>query len=171
MIIVLLSAISLIQCSHEEKTEPMNQIDPRSYNLGIIGAFGEVVHAGVKQLAFSEALPPGEMDILMDEAQKIAERNGVLLYREKDLLVTDLFPADVAVGKHVLLIYRDSTLDQYMALKKEAEDLRRAGKYNGEEKKAISRRLGKLLSYPDEYINELMRSTGAIPAAPPDSIR
>ena len=132
-------------------------IDPYSYNLGIIGGFSELVDVGVKKLAFSEALPPEEMDKLIAEAEKIAERNHVKLYREKDLIVTWLFPADVAVGKDVLLIYNESTLDEYLALKAETKKLEAEGVFTGEAKFDASVRLGKLLSYPQTKIDEMIR--------------
>jgi len=40
-------------------------IDQRSYRLGGIGAFAEMVGAGVKKLALSAAMPPEEMDALI----------------------------------------------------------------------------------------------------------
>jgi len=130
--------------------------DQISYHLGNIGSFAEMVQAGVKQLALSPALPPQEMDVLMKEAQKIAERYNVQLHRESDLIVTDLFPANVAVGKDVLLIYNGTTLNQYQSLKKEKEILVQNGQYNGKSREAISRRFGRLLSYPPSRINELL---------------
>ena len=87
-------------------------IDQRSYNLGIMGGFAEVVHLGVKKLALSEVMTPEKMDDVMADAQIIAERNEVLIWRETDFLVTDLYPADVALGKHVLLIYTGDTLGE-----------------------------------------------------------
>ena len=72
-----------------------------------------------------------------------------MLYRETDLIVTDLFPADVAKGKHVLLIYKGTTLDEYLALKKRKSELVDSGSYAGEARKDIARQFGKLLSYPD----------------------
>ena len=80
-----------------------SNIDKRSYNLGILGGFSEVVRLGVKTLALSEVMSPEEMDAMMDDAAVIAERNEVMMWRETDFLVTDLYPADVADGKHLLL--------------------------------------------------------------------
>ncbi len=146
----------LLACAQKPQEEPKTLVDPRSYNLGIIGAFGEVVNAGVKKLAMSEALPPSEMDALMAEAEKVAERNHVLLYREPDLIVTDLFPADVAKGKEVLLIYQGTTKEEYLALKEEVKTSERSGMYSGKIREEISIRFGRLLSYPDRYIRELI---------------
>ena len=101
--------------------------DPLAYSLGTIGGFGELVNSGVKKLALSAVLPPAEMDRLLAAAQPVAERNKVQLYRESDLLVTDLFPADVAKGKDVLLIYQGTTKDEYLQLKADAQTTRRSG--------------------------------------------
>lgn len=129
---------------------------PHAYELGTIGGFAELVHSGVKTLALSEVLPPAEMTAMMPEAEKVAARNDVKLYRESRLLVTDLFPADVARDKDVLLIYQGGTLDQYLALKAEAEALDKAGQYTGKAREAIARRFGRLLSYPTWRINQLL---------------
>jgi len=50
-------------------------VDSRSYNLGIMGGFAEVVRLGVKELALSEVMTPAEMDALIAEQ---AELNGRL---------------------------------------------------------------------------------------------
>lgn len=131
-------------------------VDARSYNLGIIGGFAEVVRMGVKTLALSEVLLPSEMDDLWPDALIVAERNGVLLYRENDFLVTDLFPADVAEGKHVLLIYTGDTLERYRAIKSDKARLVAQGKYIGEARRDIARRFGQLLSYPQATIERLI---------------
>jgi hypothetical protein len=131
-------------------------VDARSYNLGIIGGFAEVVRMGVKTLALSEVLLPSDMDDLWPDALVVAERNGVMLYREDDFLVTDLFPADVAEGKHVLLIYTGDTLERYRAIKSDKARLVAQGKYAGEARRDIARRFGRLLSYPQATIERLI---------------
>jgi hypothetical protein len=133
-------------------------VDARSYNLGIIGGFAEVVHRGVKKLALSEVMTPAEMDDILPDAMIVAERNGVQLFRETDLIVTDLFPADVAAGKHVLLIYTGDTLEEYMALKQDKERLIEAGEYRGRARTEIARRFGQLLSYPAHVLDEMLAS-------------
>jgi hypothetical protein len=133
-----------------------NGIDEHSYNLGIMGGFAEVVRLGVKTLALSEVMDPEVMDHLMDDAEVIAERNQVLIWRETDFLVTDLYPADVAEGKHVLLIYTGDTLEQYLQIKADKQALRDAGNYEGEAREAIARRFGRLLSYPEPVIDDLL---------------
>ncbi len=143
-------------------SEPVSTsaIDQRSYDLGVIGAFGEVVSYGIKTLALSAALAPDDMAALLDEAGRVAERNGVLLHLEEDLIVTDLFPPDVATGKHVLLIYTGSTKDDYFALKADKAALEADGRYEGEARVDIARRFGRMLSYPDETIDEMLSRSG-----------
>jgi len=131
-------------------------IDERSYNLGILGGFSEVVKLGVKKLALSEVMSPQAMDAMMDDAKVIAKRNRVQMWREHDLIVTDLYPADVATGKHVLLIYTGDSLDTYLTLKHDKEALVSAGNYSGAAREAIARRFGQLLSYPEDVISELI---------------
>jgi len=150
-ICLLLMSLSLAACG--AGSPPAS---PHSNELGTIGGFAELVRSGVKTLALSEVLPPADMDRLWPEAQKVAERNQVQLYRERSLLVTDLFPADVAKDKDVLLIYQGHTLDDYLALKAEAQALEKAGAYQGRAREAIARRFGRLLSYPTWRINELL---------------
>jgi len=152
-ILYLLCAAILFSCGSPETAA----IDQRSYNLGVIGGFSEVVGLGIKKLALSSPMIPDEMDGLIDDAEQIAERNSVKLFREKDFLVTDLFPEDVCEGKDVLLIYKDTVLEEYNALKNRKKQLLESGKYTGEDRKAIAVEFGKLLSYPDEKIEELLK--------------
>ena len=145
-----------ILCLAEQSTDMNRQIDQRSYTLGGLSTFAEMVRVGVKTLALSAAVTPEQMDGLVDDAERIAREEGVLLYREPDLIVTDLFPADVSTGKHVLLIYKGATLEDYLALKKSKSELVEAGSYTGEARRDIARQFGKLLSYPDTVIEDLI---------------
>jgi catechol 2,3-dioxygenase-like lactoylglutathione lyase family enzyme len=154
--LVLRLSILLSAMACRSPQPPASQTDPRSYNLGAIGGFGELVNSGVKKLALSEVLPPSEMDRLFPEVLQVAERNHVQLYRESHLLVTDLFPADVAKGKDVLLIYQGTTKDEYLELKAEAKALEQAGQYTGKAREAIARRFGRMLSYPTWRVNQLL---------------
>lgn len=152
----LLLSLSAVLSALASPPLPPAEIDPRSYNLGAIGGFGELVNSGVKKLALSEGLEAAEMDRLFPEVLRVAERNHVQLYRESSLLVTDLFPADVARGKDVLLIYQGTTKDEYLQLKAEALALEKAGRYTGKAREAIARRFGRMLSYPTWRINQLL---------------
>jgi len=131
-------------------------MDQYSYELGVVGAFSELISAGVKQLALSVPLFPEEMDQFQVDAEEIATRHGVSIYRESDLIVTDLFPSDVASGKDVLLLYRGTTLEEYLSLKSDKVTLEKKGGYDSEARIRVSRRFGRLLSYSPREINRLL---------------
>ena len=150
--------LALLLAANQDAVAQYTQaVDERSYHLGIMGGFSEVVRLGVKELALSEVMSPEEMDDILPDAKIVAERNGVQLYRETDLLVSDLFPADVALGKEVLLIYTGNTLEKYLDIKADKENLVAAGQYEGLNRTEIARRFGKLLSYPPAVIDDLIR--------------
>jgi len=153
-LVTLFAAFFFVGALQAQGSSP--EIDQRSYNLGIMGGFAEVVRLGVKKLALSEVMTPEEMDGVMEDAMVIAKRNKVLIWRETELIVTDLYPEDVATGKHVLLIYTGNTLDEYLALKAKRAALVENGHYEGQARRDIARRFGQLLSYPDEVIDNLI---------------
>ena len=146
--IFLLSA--LVGCS------PAGEEELFAYQLGTLDGFCELVNAGVKQLALSSTMTPAEMDKFYPLAKEVAQKHGVELYREADLIVTDLFPADVAANKEVLLVYQGATKDQYLQLKADREALEKAGKYQDRARQAIARRFGRMLSYTPQGINRLL---------------
>jgi hypothetical protein len=131
-------------------------VDERSYTLGGIGAFSEMVGAGVKELALSAPMDPHEVDALLSDARRIATSHQVELFRETQFLVTDLFPRELTEGKEVLLIYRGETLEKYMALTAEKRQLQEAGRYEGAARSDLARRFGGLLSYPEAKIEALL---------------
>jgi len=139
--------------------------------LGGIGAFGEMVNAGVKKMALSAPLSSSEMDNLIEEATRVAQQNHVELYREPDLLVTDLFPAEVTKGKEVLLIYQGTTKDEYLQLKEDARKLMESGTYSGKAREAIARRMGRLLGYPPQHINKLLTANSSYRTLPDFGVR
>ena len=135
----------------------MNNIDERSFRLGGVSSFSEMVKVGLKKLALSAAMLPAELDEIEAEIRAIAKSEGIEAYREEDLIVTDLFPADVAKGKHVMLLYRGNTLEEYLALKKEKAELVDRGAYQGAARKEIAMKFGRLLSYPQSYLEQKLR--------------
>jgi hypothetical protein len=74
--------------------------------------------------------------------------------------VTDLFSAELTDGKHVLVITSAATLQEYLDLKADKEELVISGEYRGEARLDIARRFGKLLSYSDEKVEELLGDQG-----------
>jgi catechol-2,3-dioxygenase len=130
--------------------------DKNDYQLGAVGAFAEMVDAGVKKLALSAPLVPDEMDYFEREAEDVAARNGCKVFRESELIVTDLFPPDVAKGKDVLLIYKSQALEAYEQLKADQQELIQNNAYGKLEREEIARRFGRLLSYSPQKINRLL---------------
>ncbi len=132
------------------------ELDRRSYALGGIGSFAEMVDAGVKRLALSAPLSAAEMDLLIEDAERIATDHNVGIYRESDFLITDLFPADLTEGMDVLLICNDKTRQEYMELKAAKQSLVESGAYEGDARRQIAVQFGHLLSYSDEKIDALL---------------
>ena len=146
-----LTVFLLFSCANND-----SKTDKFSYNLGVIGAFSELVNSGTKQLALSATLTSEEMDAFIGEAYEVASKHNVSIYRESDLIVTNLFPADIAKDLDVLLLFQGTTLDEYHALKAEIENLESEGTYNLEAQIEISRRFGRMLSYSPRKINTLI---------------
>lgn len=134
--------------------------DSHSYHAGITMAFAEVVGAGCKQLALSATYSHEYAKEMMAATEYAAEEYNVVLHGESDLLVSKLFPADVAKDKTVILIaHNQGVLDEYAelkALKRESNE-----KGNPDELEfEIARRFGKLLSYDDASIERLLSKHG-----------
>jgi hypothetical protein len=169
VLMVLVFSLTLAACAQDrsdvgaadQSGEPV--IDTRSYRLGGIGCFAEMVAVGVKRLGLSAAMEPAEMDLLVEEAERLATENGAEIWRERDFLVTELFTAELTEGKHVLLLYTGDTLQAYLDLKVDKERLLDRGAYSGEARREIARRMGRLLSYPEETIERML--SGSVPRA------
>ena len=142
-----------IGCSGGAETADLESrewtLDMQSWHQGTFAVMGEMVDYGVKKLALGAALPPEEMDLVVDDAIRIAGNHNVQVYREDDFLVTDLFSAELTDGKHVLFFCHESTFQEYQALKADKERLEESGEYQGEARTEIARRFGRLLSYPE----------------------
>jgi len=132
------------------------ELDPLSYAIGNFSTFAEVVNIGLKKMALSQALSSAEMDDLEREARPIADERGVKIYREADFLLTDLFPPSATADKEVLIIYSGDTLNEYFALRAKKDQLVANGDYEGAARREIAWAMGKLLSYPDKKINQLL---------------
>ena len=77
--ILFFSAACILYC---RRTIRMNtQIDQRSYTLGGLATFAEMVRVGVKTLALSAPVTPEEMDSLVEDAERIAPERGIALPR------------------------------------------------------------------------------------------
>jgi hypothetical protein len=121
----------------------------------MINCFVEMVACGVKKMAISPPVSPQDYELVAEASDKIVEGFGIKSYLEKSLLITDLQPAEFTEGKWAILYYeKDDVLNSYLDLKKRKHELEQSGQYDEKARKEISREFGRLLSYPDEKIDE-----------------
>jgi hypothetical protein len=119
-------------------------------------AFAEVVGAGCKKLALSSPYSREMAAKMVPITEYAANEYNVKLMVETDLLVSKLFPRDIAKNKTVILIAHDqSVLDEYLMLKQLKKDSNKKGNPNVLEME-IAQRFGSLLSYDEKTINRLL---------------
>lgn len=157
LLLTVMSFASPFAAAEEAQTPWSQAVDLWSYRLGVISAFAEMVNVKVKKLALSSPLSPLEADALIKAATDIAAQHRVQVYREPDLLVTDLFPASISEGKQVLILYQGDALNDYLELKQRSQKLVAAQRYSGQARYDIATELGRLLGYPDRVIRQLIR--------------
>ena len=134
-------------------------LESEAYQLGIktgaLAAFCEAALTEAKAMSFSSAYSPEEYEILSSEAEKYAEKYGVHLYLDKELLKTELFKKVKTTGKWVYIIYKDKlVLKKYLSLKAKKNRLVKTGKYSYNARMEIAKELGRLLGYSEKYINK-----------------
>jgi hypothetical protein len=136
------------------------KIDRISFQLGMINCFVEMVACGVKKLALSPPLLPGDYQKIQQASEKIVKGFNIQSYLEKSLLVTDLQTPDFTKGKWSILYFRSNdVLESYLELKKKKEELEAAGKYDKAASKEISMEFMRLLSYTEDVIEEKLSKT------------
>lgn len=137
-----------------EKAEEL-KIDRISFQLGMINCFVEMVACGVKKLALSPPVSPEDYEKIKDSSEKIVKGFGIKFYLEKSLMVTGLQSAEFTRGKWSILYYDDDeVLNQYLSLKEKKQELEKLNKYDKKAEEEISRAFMRLLSYPEEKIEE-----------------
>ena len=136
-----------------------HQIDEYSYHLGAADAFCEMVRSGLKKVALSHPCDTKEMrDSFLEDFDVLCKKYGVHYYIEDATIITDLFPASANKGKHQVLFYKnEKDLQAYLHLKEIKESALVSGKYD-DVRHEIALGWGKLLSYPEEGIERLIRN-------------
>jgi len=130
-------------------------IDKISFQLGMINCFAEMVACGVKKLAISPPLKPEDYEKISKFSDDIVIGFGIKSYLEKSLLITDLQSAEFTLDKWSILYFEeDDVLKKYLDLKEKKENLVKLGQYDEKARKAISWQFIRLLSYPEEKIEE-----------------
>lgn len=123
--------------------------------VGEMKAWCEAAKNEAKELGLSAPFKPEDYEILHPHMKEQVERNSVNYYLEKNLIITDLFGDMDLSGIWVFLIYKhQDTLDKYLQLKEDKEKLMDSGKYEGDERREIAIRFGKLLGYSERCILE-----------------
>lgn len=137
-------------------TFPPTDLHPRSFHLGMIYAFIEVVASGCKRLALSPPMTADELDQVREGALEIAAEYGVVTLVDAECLVTRLFNPEFTEGKHVILFAAEQAIfDEYLALKDRRGRCLADGSLPQNEEE-IARRFGRLLSYSEKSIDGLL---------------
>jgi hypothetical protein len=138
------------------------KLDRISFELGMINCFVEMVACGVKQLAISPPINPKDYEIISEFSEKIVIGSGIQSYLEKSLIITDLQSAEFTKGKWSIFYYeKDEVLQKYLQLKEKKQELEVLGKYDTLARKDISQEFMRLLSYPEEKIEEKLSQKNA----------
>jgi hypothetical protein len=139
----------------------MKEIDPRSFQLGMINCFAEMVAAGVKALAISPPLAPEEYEEIKEASEAIVAGSGIHSHLDMSLLITDLQSAEFTRGKWSVLYFKArETLEAYEALKERKAKLEAVGAYDADARREISTEFMRLLSYPQETIDAKLEAGG-----------
>jgi len=145
----ILLILGMVSCQQEEAADFIRE-------RGQVASFAEMVAAGVKPLALSPPMPSDQMDAFEQLARDEANQFGVAVFREKDLLETDLFADSLLDGQEVLLICDTLIKLAYDSLKADRQHLIDQNTYVGSDRRQIARRFGRLLGYSPQGINELL---------------
>lgn len=132
-------------------------INPFSYHLGAADVFCEMIRAGVKKIALSHPCDTREArDSFLPDFDRLCQKYGVHYYVEDEPIITDLFPVSMNRGKYQVIFYQDEKfLQDYLSLKEEKLNARASGYYSSV-RSDLAYRYGKLLSYTDEGIRQLL---------------
>lgn len=155
--------LSLDEGEYEPYEEEKRPVDPYSYELGVMDCFCEMVASGLKRLAMSHPNRDKEDWRSYEPAvRELCGKYGILYYGEEEPLITDLFPASMNEGTCHYLFYREpEVLKEYLAVKADKKEAIAAGAYDLLKRDEIARRLGRLLSYPEEGIRRYIERTRA----------
>lgn len=134
-------------------------MDKYSYHLGVMDCFCEMVAAGLKTLAMSHPCDTkDERDSYLEDVKSLCEKYEILYYAEDEAFVTDLFPAELNRDKYNYLFFRtEEMLREYLELKEMQKKLIMDGGYTKEKRYEIAAAFGRLLSYPEEGIERLVK--------------
>lgn len=161
---VLLLNIIFIGCTTKDDainkkpklSEMIENFDLYSYYAGATFAASEFVSAGCKKLALSSTYTEEDLAVMLEPTKMATTQYNLPYYVEKDFLTTPLFSTELTSNKTVICIAQNQkVLDDYFALKKIKQQAINEGRL-AEVEIEIAWKFGKLLSYSDEYISQLI---------------
>lgn len=137
----------------------MNKIDEYSYRCGIMDCFNEMVKAGFKRIALAHPFKSKEeRDEYLEFVKQITTKYHTHYYLDDDPLLTDLFALHLNKDTYNIIFYKDpKDIEEYCYLKELKKQAFQDGNYNNL-RHGIAYRFGKLLSYPDDAIEEYIAS-------------
>ncbi len=91
-----------------------DEMDKRSFILGMITAFSECVAGGCKRLALSPPLSKADYQAVAADAYEIIEKHGLLYYHEEN---RDQ-PEEIRF-EWILIAGKRATIDSYLSLRKQ----------------------------------------------------
>lgn len=143
----------------DENEEQAHPIDPYSYEVGAMDCFCEMVASGLKKLAMSHPCDTkAERDSYLTQVKRLCGQYEIQYYQEDEAFLTDLFPEELNKGKFNYLFYRtDDVLRQYMELKEKQKMLIQNDAYTGMARYEVAVEFGRLLSYPEDGIQRLIK--------------
>lgn len=122
----------------------------RQRTFAAFEVYSEMVSNTAKPLALSPIFEPEQANRLAPDFEEIASSAGLKIFREDNFPVTALYDGAYTEGKTIFGIYKDnSRMVQYDQLKADVE----AGNGTPIE---LGRRMGRLLGYSPQGINELL---------------
>lgn len=137
------------------------EIDWRSHQLGAMTAFAEVVDNGCKRLALSSPMTREQFDSVIDDIREIAAKRALILHVDDEFLETVLFDHEPIRGKTVIhIVAKQATVDEYLGLKEKKMRHAEAGTLTDDVEHEVAWGLGRLLSYDDDSIKQLLKKRG-----------
>ena len=139
----------------------MTKVHRRSFQLGMINCFAEMVAVGVKRLAISPPLLPADYEAIREASEAIVEGSGIHSWLETSLLVTHLQSPEFTRGKWSVLYFKDpAVLGDYLELKERKASLEAAERFDEAAAREVSREFMQLLSYPEDVIEAKLEAGG-----------
>ena len=133
----------------------MKQIDPYSYQCGVIDCFNEMVKAGIKNIALAHpCTTKEERDSYIPFVETITNQYQTYYYLDDNPLITDLFPFSLNRKTYNIIFYKEKKyIEEYIALKEHKRQSIINQQYS-QLRTEIAYEFGHLLSYSDQTIEQ-----------------